>query len=172
MADAMGERGAGIPDSEQVLISGEDSASSRNAIPESSLRSMFRRLRKVSAPALLLSTFILGLTSGYLFWGRSPAGEGELAAAPAPGSVSLSDQINSPEGYTLPVSFGEIGPQLLAAGAIDLAGFVRLFEQAGTPLTDEQLAVLTRGSEEPIVIRADNALRLRRWRAPVSSASG
>jgi hypothetical protein len=57
-----------------------------------------------------------------------------------------------PESYTLPVSFGDLGPQLLAAGAIDLPAFLAIYTDGGAPLTPEQEAILTQGSDAPIVI--------------------
>ncbi|GEM_PF-3139990 len=68
----------------------------------------------------------------------------------------LLSQINPPEGYTLPVKFGKIGPQLIASGAIDRDRFVKLYEQAGQPLTAAQLAILTQGSDSPFVVDEKN----------------
>lgn len=72
-------------------------------------------------------------------------------------NVAVVDQLNLPTEYVLPVSFSDIGPQLLAAGAIDYDGFVQTYEQAGQPLTQEQLAILSTGSDQPVVINRDNA---------------
>lgn len=62
-----------------------------------------------------------------------------------------------PNSYTLPASFGDIGPQLLAAGAIDYDRFVQLYAEAEQPLTEEQLKILTKGSNTPVVINWENA---------------
>jgi hypothetical protein len=61
------------------------------------------------------------------------------------------------EPYTLPVSLGDLGPRLVAAGAIDLERFVQLYERSGNPLTPEQMAHLTEGSEGMLVFNEDNA---------------
>jgi hypothetical protein len=41
---------------------------------------------------------------------------------------------------------------MIAAGAIDLTKFVQVYQQAGKPLTDEQMTILTQGSASNIVI--------------------
>jgi hypothetical protein len=130
-----------------------------------------------SGVVFLLVAFALGLGSGYLLWGLFPSGSAtseasassELAAEPtlAPASEPILEPTSEPAApvnrpglpndYTLPVPFGDIGPQLLAAGAIDYDSFVQVYEQAGQPLTEDQLAILAEGSDEPIVINRENA---------------
>ncbi len=70
---------------------------------------------------------------------------------------ALLEQINPSEGYTLPYTYGDIGPQILEAGGIDLERFVQLYEDSGRPLTDAQMQILTEGSDEPITINRENA---------------
>ena len=70
---------------------------------------------------------------------------------------SLADQIHPAGGYALPASYGEIGPQLLAASAIDYDLFVQAYQGAGKPLTAEQLAILREGSDAKIVFDNENA---------------
>lgn len=72
-------------------------------------------------------------------------------------NVTEVDQLNLPTEYVLPVSFADIGPQLLAAGAIDYNGFVQTYQQAGQPLTQAQLAILSAGSDQPVIINQENA---------------
>jgi hypothetical protein len=62
-----------------------------------------------------------------------------------------------PENYTLSISYGDIGPQLLEAGAIDYDAFVQTYARAGQPLTEEQLQFLTEGSDGSIVINRANS---------------
>jgi hypothetical protein len=69
----------------------------------------------------------------------------------------LFAQVNPPDGYTVDARYGDVGPQLLAAGAIDLDRFVELYERNGRPLTDVQLAILTEGADEQITINQNNA---------------
>ncbi len=71
--------------------------------------------------------------------------------------AALSHQINPPQGYTLPVNFGDIGPQLLAHGAIDYQQFIQLYNRLGRSLTEEQHTILTKGSPAPVVIDSSNA---------------
>ena len=71
--------------------------------------------------------------------------------------AALNRQVNPPEGYALPVKPGDLGPRLLAIGAIDYKTFVKVYPDAGQPLTAEQIAILTKGSNQPITIRPDNA---------------
>lgn len=119
----------------------------------------------------LAAAFAAGVGSGYLFWGRpstSPAQtSGGTNAVSSPSEESTSEAVtkveapvnslNLPDEYTLPVSFGNIGPQLLEAGAIDYEGFVQVYEQSGQPLTAEQLTILMEGSETPVVINRETA---------------
>ncbi len=66
-------------------------------------------------------------------------------------------QVALPETYQLGASWGDLGPQLLAAGAIDLDRFVQLYEDSGRPLTPAQKRILSKGSNDPIVIDFENA---------------
>jgi len=84
----------------------------------------------------------------------------EMAAAEQSQSeyiAALADEINPSDGYQLPAKFGNIGPELVAAGVIDYNAFVSLYEQNGQPLSDEQRAILTQGSDQPVVISRQNA---------------
>lgn len=116
-------------------------------------------------PTLLaIAAFLLGMTSGYVVWGRPQQATGGARAALEPRENTtafnvalLVEQINPPEGYNLGVSYGDLGPQVLAAGGIDYSAFVALYEASGRPLTKEQTEILSQGSDKPIVINAENA---------------
>ncbi|SRR5581483_1551905 len=71
--------------------------------------------------------------------------------------ASLMSQINPAQGYTLPVKLDKIGPQLVETGAIDYNRFIQIYERAGQPLNEAQLAILTKGSETPVAVSAQNA---------------
>jgi hypothetical protein len=71
--------------------------------------------------------------------------------------AQLAEEINPAEGFAFPAAYGNIGPQLLASGAIDEEKFSAVHEQAGDPLTPEQRRVLTERSEGKIVIARENA---------------
>ena len=101
----------------------------------------------------LLVVFLLGLGGGYLKWGQDETAEArqqkELAA--------LDEQVNPPNGFALSVSYGDLGPRLVEAGVIDYDAFAAIYENSGKPLSTEQIEILKNGSDEDIVIDADNA---------------
>ena len=109
--------------------------------------------------------FAMGLGSGYLIWGWNSVTASQLdtQAQSSPttkeGIVSSEtlQQINLPESYTLPVSYGKIGPQLIESGAIDYNRFVQVYENAGQPLTEVQKAILQGNVDAPIVIDRESA---------------
>lgn len=106
----------------------------------------------------ILVVFISGLGSGYLMGRQSMSANSSSAEVSSKNKVAaMIHQINPPGGYTIPATFGKIGPQMLDAGAIDLNQFTEIYQQAGKPLTDEQMAILTEGSNSQIVITAENA---------------
>lgn len=103
------------------------------------------------------------------FWSESEVSSGFTIEATATASVtaelakegtdssSLLEDIQPPGGYAIAASFGNIGPQLLEVGAIDFDRFVQLYEQAGQPLSDRQVAILQEGGDFPVQITRDNA---------------
>ncbi len=121
-------------------------------------RADWRRL----AVFVAMFAFLVGLGSGYLLWGREDVpqvteaiettGEDQHAA-----HIALGEQVNPPEGYTLQTIFGDAGPQLLTAGAIDRDAFVQIYAGANRPLTEAQLAILEQGSDSQIVLNKQNA---------------
>lgn len=108
--------------------------------------------RRVIKLLTLLITFALGLGSGYLLWGTDLPQTIKVQTG-----TDLASQVNPPEGYQLSVTYGDIGPELLATGAIDYDKFVQVYDRAGRPLSDVQKGILTQGSEAQIVIDEDNA---------------
>jgi hypothetical protein len=99
-----------------------------------------------------LTIFSLGLGSGYLIKDTD-----KLQTKKAQSDTNLIDQINPPEGYQLSVTFGDVGPTMLAAGAIDYDKFLQVYVRAGLPLSDSQKEVLTEGSDKRIVFNNENA---------------
>jgi hypothetical protein len=71
--------------------------------------------------------------------------------------VDISAQVQLPNSYQLGVSYGSLGPQLLAADAIDSEQFSLLYEQLQRPLTPAQQTILQTGSESPVVFDEQNA---------------
>ncbi len=118
-----------------------------------------RRINPIALKALfILVVFGIGLGSGYLL--GLNAGSDMASAAASQGedeAMALMHQVNPPKGYTIPATFGNVGPLMLAAGAIDMDQFTQVYAQAGKPLTDAQKTILTKGSDTKIVINQDNA---------------
>lgn len=65
--------------------------------------------------------------------------------------------LSLPDSYTLPVTYGQVGPHLIRAGAIDYDAFLAIYEQGAAPLSKEQKEILSGGSEEAVVINLNNA---------------
>jgi hypothetical protein len=97
-----------------------------------------------------------------------PVAQTAPLSSPAPGQATaiplgridiqaLTKQINPTEGFRLSAKFGNIGPQLVAAGVIDARRFADSHMRAGQPLTATQLAILTKGSGDSIVVDSQNA---------------
>ena len=112
------------------------------------------RIRQIAWMVIgLLVVFLLGLGSGYLKWGQEETAEArqqkELAA--------LYEQVNPPDGFALSVSYGDFGPRLVEAGVIDYDAFAAIYENSANSLSAEQIEILKNGSDEEIVINADNA---------------
>ncbi|GAB4535101.1 MAG: hypothetical protein Fur0018_25280 [Anaerolineales bacterium] len=114
---------------------------------------------------VLLLVFVLGGVGGYFLRGylqeqhvqAQLAAEQQARAAASAAFADLLAQVNPQGGYALPVAYGDLGPQLLASGAIDLQQFTQVYEASGDPLTAEQLDILRKGSAQPITFTASNA---------------
>jgi len=120
------------------------------------------RIRRKTTPVrnalLILIALLLGFSSLY-FAGMhvTPANSSMAASHDQDVSMAQMDEVNPPDGYTVPVVLDEAGPQLLAVGAIDLLKFAYIYNKAGSPLTEEQNAILKEGSSSSIVINKKNA---------------
>jgi hypothetical protein len=131
--------------------------------------------KKLNVPwwLVVVGVFLVGLGWGYMLGAYHPTQPGASSPAdvslptpplpPSPPTATsslaarLMDQINPPQGYTLTVSFGDLGPRLVAAGAIDAGRFAQVYQDAGQPLTSAQRDILTKGSQAPIVVSRANA---------------
>jgi hypothetical protein len=109
--------------------------------------------------------FLLGLGSGYFIRGRNLQ-EAIKSGSPSQGSYSVGlvepvaesgTNVRLPESYELPVSFSDLGPQLIASGSIDYDRFLKVYENAGQPLSDSQKAVFKENVDASIVVDRDNA---------------
>ncbi|MBI5448820.1 rhodanese-like domain-containing protein [Candidatus Gottesmanbacteria bacterium] len=89
-------------------------------------------------------TNVRHLTGGMDAWKRTGSSVIDLS--------NLETQVIPASGVELPVSWGSIGPRLIAAGVIDETKF-----RQAVKLTPEQEEILTRGSEQKIRITAANS---------------
>ncbi len=106
----------------------------------------------------LLVVFTLGVISGFFlrdYVVQLQAQRAEEAANQA--LAELIREVNPPEGYTLPVQYNDLGPQLVAAGVINPKTFARALQQGGHPLSPEQETILRKGSTTQIVLNKENA---------------
>ena len=97
--------------------------------------------------------FLLGFGSGYLKWGQDETAELKQQKE----LTELSEQVNPKDGYTLPVSYEKLGPQLIEAGVIDYDAFMAVMTASGDAISDHQMDILKKGSEDQIVVTAENA---------------
>jgi hypothetical protein len=110
---------------------------------------------------LTLVGFILGSASGYFIndWRHTKQSPGSYARGIHTESemASLAKQVNPPEGFEINVSFGDVGPKLVEAGAIDYEAFLNVYERAGSPLSERQIEILSQGSQDNVHINPQNA---------------
>jgi len=125
-----------------------------------------RKRRDLAWLLFAVCVFLVGLGTGYALGATRPTqvAAGSPVTLPAdpptatqPPELALIDLVNPPQGYTLPVSLGDLGPRLIAAGAIDAPRFAQVYQEAGHPLTAAQQAALAQTSSAPIVINHENA---------------
>ncbi len=116
------------------------------------------KMKTAIKATFLLMIFITGFVGGYFAGRQSPNMDASQAESDSSNRIkALVDEINPPNGYRIPVTFGVVGPQLLAAGGINFDAFAALYLQAGRPLNEQQITLLKTGSDEQIVINRDNA---------------
>ena len=129
------------------------------ALPSRSSRSSIRKSPRRTWAIIVLITYLVGLGSGYLAWGRTSGRTSLEAERSSPSLVdmeALLDQVNPPDGYELPIRYGDFAPKLVAAGVIDYEVFVKLYQEIGSPLTEQQTSILTKGSDSLVVINKEN----------------
>lgn len=116
--------------------------------------SINKRIRQIAWMVMgALAVFLVGLGSGYLKWGQDETAElkqqKELSA--------LYEQVNPKGGYALPVSYADLGPRLIESGIINYDAFAAIYQNSSNPLSAEQIEILKNGSDQEIVINAENA---------------
>jgi hypothetical protein len=143
-----------------VVEAQADAATSAAPAPAEQRESSRRRFLYNAATAAI--AFGWGLGAGYWRWGRAAATPSESAAAAVEPAVAAAvtsqlPTLGLPHSYTLPVAYGQLGPQLIRAGAFAYEAFVQVYVEAGQPLSEEQQAILREGSDAPLVIDQTNA---------------
>lgn len=103
---------------------------------------------------LVLVSFIAGLWSGYSLGMNK---HDRIVMKEMTDIAKIREEVNLPGGYPLGIQYGDIGPQLLAAGAFKLDEFVDLYKRAGRSLTEDQLMVLTDNSDQEVIFSQQNA---------------
>ena len=78
-------------------------------------------------------------------------------SAASPDAQKILEQINPSQGYETKAVFGDIGPKLLASGVINFEAMKELYKESGAPLTEEQIKILTQGSDQKIKITPQNS---------------
>lgn len=108
---------------------------------------------------ILLAVFVAGGGGGYLLGSQIGHGAMESTAGARDQELmrTLMQQVNPPDGYQIQAVYGDVGPQMLAAGAIDLDKFTKLYQQQNKPLTNDQMSILSKGSNSKVVINPENA---------------
>ena len=113
-----------------------------------------RRIQQIAWIVIgVVVVFFLGMGIGYLQWGRDETAQAKQKAE----ATKLYEQISPKDGYNLSVSYGTLGPQLIESGVIDYDAMADLYKNSGTVLTAEEIAALKNGSDQEIVINAENA---------------
>lgn len=113
-----------------------------------------KRIRQIAWVVIaMVVTFFLGFGGGYLKWGQDETAELNQQKEMA----KLYEQVNPKDGYALPVSYGKLGPQLTEAGVIDYDAFVSVMAAGGDAMSNSQMDILKKGSDDQIVINAENA---------------
>ena len=121
-----------------------------------------QRIRSTALPAItIIAILSLPLLPPQL---KVDFSNGQAVSATAPpGDINndeisqLVEQVIPSDGYEVAVTFGDIGPQLLEAGAIDYERFVERYNAGGAPLTELQKEILVERVDVPITISMDNA---------------
>ncbi|GIW63592.1 MAG: hypothetical protein KatS3mg091_394 [Patescibacteria group bacterium] len=82
-------------------------------------------------------------------------------------------EINPQQGYEINAEFGNLGPKMIELGVIDLEKFKNVYERSGQPLTQEQIDILTKGSNQKVKIDRNSAYFLLNffWAAGLANKS-
>lgn len=129
--------------------------------PRAFRRRWARRVARAAKAAAYVTAAAAVFSAGWLSRGVMDGG----ASSPSASSSSAQSQQTDPlvaallprEGITLDVRWRDLPKRLAEAGVLDIEKFKAAAQQAGLPLTAEQLDVLARGSNDPIRVDASSA---------------
>jgi len=107
---------------------------------------LLRGFASVGVLAILLGIFAGGFAAGRF----SDGGSG------SPASADLSAMLPA-DGVTISARWGDVLPRLVEQGVLDVEKFKAAAARSGSPLTPEQLRLLTEPSDENLKIDANNA---------------
>lgn len=109
----------------------------------------------------LVAVYVIVMAVGWFPSGKPNVIQGQdIQTSTTLDTTALYEQINPKDGYNLSVSYGDLGPQLLASGVISYDAFAAIYQNSGSPLSEEQIAILKNGSDHEVVINAQNAYYL------------
>jgi hypothetical protein len=118
------------------------------------------RRKTIVGVILAISFFVMMIVPAF-FGGAAPGGvkisKAQHMAHPPIDIQALTNVINPPGGYVLPVQYSQLGPKLLAAGVIDVALLQQDYKQTGRLLSEHDKELLSQGSQEQVVINQNNA---------------
>ena len=115
------------------------------------------RPRLLRAALRLLTYALLAAAFGFLGGWLGPEVLDDDSTSPSSPEEELAASLFPAAGVTLDVRWGDIPRRLVAEGVIDLDKFSTAAQAAGSPLTPEQLKILSEGSDAPVRFDADNA---------------
>jgi hypothetical protein len=116
--------------------------------------SLNKRIRQIAWMIIgALAIFFIGFGSAHLKWGQDKTAELKQQRELA----NVFEQVYPKDGYALSISYGDLGPQLLENGMINYDSFAAIYENSGNPLSAEQIEILKNGSNQEILINAQNA---------------
>lgn len=121
-----------------------------------------RRITQVAWITIgVVALYVVVMASGWLPLAKASATSAQGSqSSTIVQTTRLYEQISPKDGYNLSVSYGDLGPQLLASGVINYDAFAAIYQNAGSPLSDEQIDVLKNGSDQDIIINSENAYYL------------
>jgi hypothetical protein len=120
-------------------------------------RSFIKKLRKYWLIITLIA-FFAGSAGGFGIGRYSANQESTMAAQhQADEMTAIANTISPTDGFKVQAVYGDVGPNLLDTGAIDLTAFKQLYQQNGQPLSDQEIKNLTQGSQDQITFTRQNA---------------